>query len=384
MPRKTRFKTNYAGVYYIEVEGARGPEKVYYIQYRRNGKLIEEKAGSQFKNDMTPARAAGVRAARIDGREPTNAERRAAKKAAKEAEAGRCTLVKLWESYKKQKPDSKGLRTDASRFSKYLQPTLGHKEPQEIAPLDVDRIRLKASKGHADQTVKHILVLLKRIVQYGVDKNLCTPLPFKVKPPKVDNEKTEFLSGAEVAHVLKTLNSWPDRQAADMLLLAMLTGLRRGELYKLEWNDIDIHRGFIYIRDPKGGKSQHVPLNAAAANLLLKNHPRISDIFVFSHADGRPFTDTAHNYRQLKELRAALKLPEGFRPLHGLRHHYASALASSGQVDLYTLQKLLAHKSPLMTQRYAHLRDEALRRASELAGEIIEAAKAKKETSNAF
>ena len=53
------------------------------------------------------------------------------------------------------------------------------------------------------------------------------------------------------------------------------------------------------------------------------------------------------------------------------RHTYASMLASSGQVDLYTLQKLLTHKTAAMTQRYAHLRDEALRRASDLAGNLI-------------
>ncbi len=46
-------------------------------------------------------------------------------------------------------------------------------------------------------------------------------------------------------------------------------------------------------------------------------------------------------------------------------------LASSGQVDLYTLQKLLTHKSAAMTQRYAHLRDDTLRRASDLAGDLI-------------
>jgi site-specific recombinase XerD len=65
---------------------------------------------------------------------------------------------------------------------------------------------------------------------------------------------------------------------------------------------------------------------------------------------------------------------KGFRPLHGLRHVYASMLASSGKVDMYTLQKLLTHKSPQMTQRYAHLRDEALRRAADLAGELIQQA----------
>jgi hypothetical protein len=53
-------------------------------------------------------------------------------------------------------------------------------------------------------------------------------------------------------------------------------------------------------------------------------------------------------------------------------------LASSGQVDLYTLQKLLTHKSPLMTQRYAHLRDEALKQASNLAGMLVADATADK------
>jgi integrase len=72
-------------------------------------------------------------------------------------------------------------------------------------------------------------------------------------------------------------------------------------------------------------------------------------------------------------------LPKDFRPLHGLRHVYASMLASSGKVDMYTLQRLLTHKSPLMTQRYAHLRDEALKKAANLAGEMIQDAIKKKE-----
>jgi integrase len=374
MPGRTRFKTKYAGVFYIEAEGAQGPEKIYYIQYRRNGKLIEEKAGRQYQEDMTPARAAGIRARRIDGEELPNTERRAVERAARDAAAGRWTLTKLWESYKAQKPDSKAIRTDNSRFTKYLEPTLGKKEPHEIAPLDVDRIRIRASKGHSPQTVKHVLVLLKRIANYGTERNLCAGLSFKVKPPKVDNVKTEFLTDVQVESMLEVLNTWPDRQTADMMLLSLLTGLRRGELYKLQWDDIDFQRGFLYVRKPKGGKSEHIPLNPGAAD-LLKNHQRFSRDYVFSHKDGRPYTDGAHNYRELRELRAALALPKDFRPLHGLRHQFASMLASSGQVDIYTLQKLLTHKSPAMTQRYAHLRDEALRKASDLAGEIIDGMK---------
>ena len=67
-------------------------------------------------------------------------------------------------------------------------------------------------------------------------------------------------------------------------------------------------------------------------------------------------------YSILSKIKKEAGLPKDFRPLHGLRHHYASMLASSGKVDMYVLQKLLTHKSPLMTQRYAHLRDEALRK----------------------
>ncbi len=69
MPNKVeRIKTNYPGVYYIMSKATDGrPEKIYYIFYRKGGKQIEEKAGRQFQNDMTPARAARIRGQRIEG-----------------------------------------------------------------------------------------------------------------------------------------------------------------------------------------------------------------------------------------------------------------------------------------------------------------------------
>lgn len=143
--------------------------------------------------------------------------------------------------------------------------------------------------------------------------------------------------------------------------------MRRGELFRLKWDDIDFERGFIHIRNPKGGVDQKIPLNEAAREVLA-NHPRTESPFVFPGRGGRQRTDIN---KQVNRIKNAAGLPKDFRPLHGLRHTYASMLASTGQVDLYTLQKLLTHKSPTMTQRYAHLRDEALRRAAELAGDLI-------------
>jgi integrase len=152
-----------------------------------------------------------------------------------------------------------------------------------------------------------------------------------------------------------------------MMKMALFTGLRRGELFKLKWEHVDFDRRFISIVDPKGGPDEKIPLNEPA-RLLLESHPRTDSPFVFPGRGGGQRKDINKHINQIKQKAG---LPSDFRPLHGLRHVYASILASSGQIDLYTLQKLLTHKSPMMTQRYAHLRDEALRRASNLAGDLI-------------
>ncbi len=374
MPKQVRIKTKYPGVYYIKANGARGREKIFYIFYRHNGKQIEEKAGCQYADDMTDAKAAGMRADRMRNRAPSNTERRASEKAAKLAEAGKWTLIKLWDEYSKQKTESKALKVDRYRFEKHLAPKLGNKAPSELHQLDVDRLRISLLKVRSPQTAKHVLGLLKRLCNFGVNKQLCPGIGFKIEMPRVDNQTTEDLSADQMKSLLIAIEASPDRTAAAFMKMALYTGMRRGELMKLTWKDIDFDRGFILIRDPKGGVSQRIPLNDQARK-LLENHPETA-AHVFVRDNQKPFTNVIN--KRVRLIREAAGLPSDFRPLHGLRHAYASMLASSGKVDMYTLQKLLTHKSPLMTQRYAHLRDETLRKASTLAGNIIEhAAKAK-------
>jgi integrase len=367
MPIQERIKTKYPGVTFIDAQGASGPERVYYIRYRKQGRVIEEKAGRQFSDDMTAAKAAGVRAEKIEGKASTNQERREAQKAAKLAESGKYTLTRLWEEYEKNKTDSKSFNIDKNRFEKHIKPTLGGKEPHEIIRLDVDRLRVKLSKDLKPQTVKHVLGLLKRIIHFGAKRQLCRELSFPMDTIKVDNRTTEDLTAAQLKNLLKAISESTDIEAAHIMLMALFTGMRRGELFKLQWNDIDFERGFITIgHDPKGGVSQKIPLNDEA-RAVLKSHPQTAKN-VFVRGDGEPFKDIS---RRVNPIKKAAGIGGDFRALHGLRHTYASMLASSGQVDMYTLQKLLTHKSPVMTQRYAHLRDDTLRSASNLAGRII-------------
>jgi len=337
------------------------PERIYYIVYRKNGKQIEEKAGRQFKNDMTPGRAASIRTKRIEGAS-SNQERR------EEAKKEVWTLSRLWQEYITHKPLTKSLRTNKGQFLNFIEPALGQKEPKDLSPLDLDRLRIGVAKNHKPQTVKHVISLLVRIVNYGVRLGLCPGLAFKAPTIKVHNLKTEDLSQDQLSDLLAAIDQDWDIQAANFMRMALFTGMRRGELFKLRWEDVDFERGFIHIRQPKGGKDQAVPMNQAARE-VLGNHPRNDDSpFVFPGRGGKQRVEIR---RPVDRIRKAAGLPPGFRPLHGLRHVYASILASSGQVDLYTLQKLLTHKSPQMTARYAHLRDEALRRASDLAGDLI-------------
>ena len=369
MPAQKRHKAGYAGVYFIwgthRVTGK--PEKIFYITYRKDGKLISEKAG-RASEDMTPARASGKRALRMVGKEPTNAEKRAAEQAARAAEDEKWTVNKLWEEYKKGKPSLKGITTDQNRYEKHIQSFFGEKLPAELAPLDIDRLRIKLLKKHAPGTVKNVLELLRRIINFGVNKKLCDGTGFKIEMPKVNNVKTEDLNPEQLQNLLKAIDKDTNIQAANLMRLILFTGMRRGELFRLKWADIDFEKGFINIKGPKGGVDQKIPLNNTARELLEKHPKHKESPYVFPGRRGRQRTDIKH---QVNRIKRDAGLPENFRALHGLRHVYASMLASSGKVDMYTLQKLLTHKSPIMTQRYAHLRDEALKNASNLAGELI-------------
>lgn len=364
-----RIKTDYPGVFYIDgISPATGkPEKIFYIRYRRAGKLIEEKAGRQFIDDMTPARASRLRAERIEGKSLSRREKREARKAEEKALANRWTFDRLWEEYKLHRPGLRGRVADQNRYLNHLKPTFGNKEPQELAPLDVDRLRLKLLKTRKPATVKNILELLRRLVNFGAKKRLCPTLSFIIEMPRVNSLKTEDLTTDQLADLLKALEEEPNLQAANLMKMALFTGMRRGELFRLQWQDVDFDRGFIHIREPKGGQDQKIPLNSAARELLL-GHLHTGSPYVFPGRGGNQRTDIT---KQANRIKKAAGLPKDFRALHGLRHVYASMLASSGQVDLYTLQKLLTHKSPVMTMRYAHLQDEALRRASEVAGDLL-------------
>jgi integrase len=126
------------------------------------------------------------------------------------------------------KPASKGFKTDAYRYAKFLQATLGEKEPKAIAQIDTHWLRINLAKTLSPKTVKNVLELLERIINFGVKKGLCAGLGFKIEMPKVNNLKTEDLTLEQLSNLLAAIDQDHDLQAANFMRMVLFTGMRRG------------------------------------------------------------------------------------------------------------------------------------------------------------
>lgn len=157
-----------------------------------------------------------------------------------------------------------------------------------------------------------------------------------------------------------------------MIELSLNTGLRRGELFHLDWRDIDFDNRVLTVRasSAKSGKLRHIPLNARAFSCLKdwRKQTRGKGL-VFPGPDGGPFDNVNSSWRGiLKE--AGLRYKKGEKWVnefrwHDMRHHFASQLVMRG-VDLNTVRELLGHADLTMTLRYAHLAPAVKARAVSL------------------
>ena len=220
-----------------------------------------------------------------------------------------------------------------------------------------------------------MLELLRRVINFGVKKGLCAwqdPSRLHFEMPKLNNVKTEMLTKEERARFIEAAKAAPNRKAGQLMLMAYYTGMRRNELFGLKWTHIDHEHGFINIvgekqEGAKSNRDERIPLSVPVRELLAEVGDNGSE-YVFPGKDGR--SRMIDMNKQVNAIKAAAGLPKDFRPLHGLRHTFASVAVSNG-VPLSHVQKLLTHKDPTLTQRYAHLEDEALKRAAEAVGDFL-------------
>lgn len=279
------------------------------------------------------------------------------------------TLNEVWEKYINiQKVEGKSWQKDKNRYDRHIRSTLGKKTMDKITTIDIQKLivtmgKQTTSRGkpYSPKTIRNTVEIVSRLFNFAYNQGIfrCENPCKGAKLPKVDNEVVNALTTEQVKKLVKTLNNYEDKETANLVKLLLFTGIRRGEAFKLTWSDIDFKGGWLYLRNPKGGKSQTIPLNNTAIKTLEDQlqYKRDGVDLVFPSNKNTVRHDIKRQWAKIKKLAG---IPDNFR-LHDLRHTFASLLASSGKVDIYTLQKLLTHKSPQMTQRYAHLIEKTLR-----------------------
>ena len=349
------------------------PDLVYTITYKDpvTGKKVWEKIGSKSEG-ITPQICAEQRADRL--RKARHGDKiKTAKDIQRELIQHNRPIGYIAEQYFKAKgEDLKGVTTDKNRWDLHLKPLFENRSVAELSSIDVQRVK-SGMKGKADATIWNALELLRRLCNWGYKNNLSPALPFTIEMPRRDNEVVEYLTPEQASSLDKILADWPTRDAPRMIKVAMLSGMRRGEIFKLEDRDIDWMHSLIKIRDPKGKKTVTIPLSGPVAAILKqqiadrdKKHP--DSPFIFPGRGGNLRKDCS----ALKRIKKESGLPKEFRIMHGMRHHFAVMLANSGQVDLSLIGELLTHKSEAMTRRYAAYLPETTRNASELAAKLIQ------------
>lgn len=192
-------------------------------------------------------------------------------------------------------------------------------------------------------TVAKEMSVLKHALKLAVEWDLLqSNSATGARLPKIPAGRTKYLTPGELKAALE---SCPDWMRAPMAFAAC-TGVRRGEMLSLRWMDIDLNSSRLFLRETKNGTLRILPLSASALTVLHSLPGGAASDLVFAGVD------PARLSVYTKRVFARLGIPDA--SFHTLRHTAASWMVQQG-VDLYGVGQILGHKTPRMTQRYAHL-----------------------------
>lgn len=263
------------------------------------------------------------------------------------------------------KQNKKSWKDDQSRFRNHLQDSIGSLRINSITPAILSDVLLAVkNKGCANATVNRTRALVSSVFKLAFERELIDANPIeRIKKYTEQNQIERYLSDNELVRLLDVLENYPKYGIKNQIIVSivemlLLTGARKGEVLNLKWTDLDLSKGLWKLNENKSGKPRIIHLNTKTQKIIRTMSRKYEYVFA-NPTSGKPFNDIRKCFGAI--LNAATI--ENFR-IHDLRHNFASMAVNSGY-DIYLVQHLLGHASPLTTQRYAHLRQDTLREASE-------------------
>ncbi len=268
-----------------------------------------------------------------------------------------------------QKKREKSLKEDNKLLKNIIMPSLGSLKVANVSRRDVEglHLRLKDTPYQANRVV----ALLSKMFALAVSWGWRLDNPAQGIEKYQEEKRDRWLNDEELQRLWSVLDKHSDNLTSYVFKFLLLTGARKGEALQATWDQFDLEKG-LWTKPShltKQKKKEHLPLSDKALLLLetLKKRNVEASPYLFpGRKAGEPLKEVKKFWSTvLKEAKL-----ENVR-IHDLRHTHASHLVSSG-LSLSIVGKLLGHTQASTTQRYAHLADEPLRKATDIFGKKVD------------
>ncbi len=246
-----------------------------------------------------------------------------------------------------------------------LIPFFGSKAIPEIGIGDIEEYKAQLLReGRSRKTVNNRLTILRKCLHAAYEWNGLSGVPPRIEWLKCPPVRTDYLSPEECDRLLQHSSGI----IHEMILMALRTGMRQGELKGLQWPSIDWLNRLVIVRhswsdftkslsSPKGNRERHIPLDIDVYEALSARKREHGHVFLAEY--GQPYSHMVLTRALSGVCKSASVRKVGW---HTLRHTFASHLAMNG-IPLNIVQALLGHASITTTMRYAHVAPSALRAA---------------------
>jgi len=269
-------------------------------------------------------------------------------------------------------------QNDIGIFNNHLYQVWGDSRITDISKQDVQRLLDSKKDSMKPATINRVLSLIHRMFRLACDWGYLETNPSsQIKKLKENNQRNVFLSKEQVARFLKACDNEANATAKNSLKLALLSGMRIGEILNAKWKELEYtdQGATLFLPHTKAGQSRTVLLNDGAVAILedQKQNKRPGNPYIFPGRSGsKPMSHPKKAFARIKEAAGGM---DHLR-IHDLRHSFASILINSGSATLYDVQKLLGHHSYQTTERYAHIASDRLRNVSSHVNDFVQEAKA--------
>lgn len=255
--------------------------------------------------------------------------------------------------------------SDDQRYARYCKDAFGPTLAKELKPSHIEAYRTRRLEQVKAATVNRCVAFLHRIYALAVDDELLSRNPVSKLGKLPEGKRThEAWTPEEEQRILEAC----PRNQQRMLLLALLTGCRGGELfgYKdkrgnwvgLTWDQVDLARGVIHLRDTKNEDEREIFLSSEALQLMREQRQSTPERSNWVFPGRNPEQPMQRNSVYWALQRACDKAGVPRRRLHSTRHAFCSELLMAG-VDLKTVSELAGHKTITVTaQLYGHVTAE--------------------------